>query len=100
MQMRKFLLAGVAASMFAISACSDKGADADGDGKVSAAEAQKELSQGGAMAMKPGMWKSKSALTASMPLACPSSKSANDLGNGQRHVCEILPYQRTGRKAW
>ena len=57
--MRKFLLAGVAASMFAISACSDKGADADGDGKVSAAEAQKELSQGGAMAMKPGMWEVK-----------------------------------------
>ena len=57
--MRKFLVVGIAASMLTISACSDKGADTDGDGKVSEAEAQKELSQGGALAMKPGMWEVK-----------------------------------------
>ena len=57
--MRKFLVLGAASAMFAITACSDKGADTDGDGKVTAAEAQKELSAGGAMAMKPGMWEVK-----------------------------------------
>ena len=57
--MRKFLVLGLASSIVAISGCSDKGADTDGDGKVSTAEAQKELSQGGAMAMKPGLWEVK-----------------------------------------
>lgn len=57
--MRKFLVLGAASVMFTITACSDKGADTDGDGKVTAAEAQKELSTGGAMAMKPGMWEVK-----------------------------------------
>ena len=55
--MRKFLIIGVAA--LALSACSDKGADADSDGKISDAEAKAELSSGGAMAMKPGMWEVK-----------------------------------------
>jgi hypothetical protein len=55
--MRKFLILGVAA--LAISACSNKGADADGDGKISDAEAKVEMSAGGAMAMKPGLWEVK-----------------------------------------
>lgn len=55
--MRKFLIIGVAA--LAITACSNKGADADGDGKVSADEAKAEMSAGGAMAMKPGLWEVK-----------------------------------------
>ncbi len=55
--MRKFLILGVAA--LAISACSDKGADADGDGKISDAEAQAEMGSGGKMAMKPGQWEVK-----------------------------------------
>lgn len=55
--MRKFLILGVAA--LAISACSDKGADADGDGKISDSEAKAEMSDGGAMAMKPGQWEVK-----------------------------------------
>jgi Protein of unknown function (DUF3617) len=55
--MRKFLILGVAA--LAISACSNKGADADGDGKISDAEAKAEMSSGGAMAMKPGLWEVK-----------------------------------------
>lgn len=55
--MRKFLILGVAA--LAISACSKKGADADGDGKISDAEARAEMSSGGAMAMKPGLWEVK-----------------------------------------
>jgi Protein of unknown function (DUF3617) len=55
--MRKFLFVGAAA--LAITACSDKGADADGDGKVSATEAKAEMADGGAMAMKPGEWETK-----------------------------------------
>ncbi len=55
--MRKFLILGVAA--LAISACSDKGADADGDGTISDAEATAEMGKGGAMAMKPGQWEVK-----------------------------------------
>lgn len=55
--MRKFLIVGVAA--LALAACSNKGADADGDGKVSADEAKAEMSAGGAMAMKPGLWEVK-----------------------------------------
>lgn len=57
--MRKFLIAGAICATLAVTACSDKGADTDGDGKVSSAEAQKELSQGGAVSMKPGMWEVK-----------------------------------------
>lgn len=55
--MRKFLILGVAA--LALSACSDKGADADGDGKISDAEAKDEMGSGGKMAMKPGLWEVK-----------------------------------------
>lgn len=55
--MHKFLILGVAA--LAISACSDKGADTDGDGKISNSEATAEMAQGGAMAMKPGLWEVK-----------------------------------------
>lgn len=57
--MRKFIVSGAACAALALSACSDKGADSDGDGKVSAEEAQKELSSGGAVAMKPGLWEVK-----------------------------------------
>ena len=60
--MRKFLIVGVAA--LAIAACSDKGADADGDGKVSAEEAKAEMADGGAMAMKPGEWETKISFSA------------------------------------
>lgn len=55
--MRKYLV--IAAAAFALSACSDKGADADGDGKISGAEAKAEMSKGGAMAMKAGLWEVK-----------------------------------------
>jgi hypothetical protein len=55
--MRKYLLVAVAA--LAISGCSDKGADADGDGKISDAEAKAEMGSGGKMAMKPGQWEVK-----------------------------------------
>ncbi len=55
--MRKFILASVA--LLALSACNNKGADTDGDGKVTAAEAAKEMGSGGAMAMKPGEWEVK-----------------------------------------
>jgi len=55
--MYKFLILGVAT--LAISACSEKGADADGDGKISSSEATAEMAQGGAMAMKPGLWEVK-----------------------------------------
>ena len=57
--MRKILITGAACAALAVAACSDKGADTDGDGKVSTAEAQKELSKGGAVAMTPGMWEVK-----------------------------------------
>lgn len=57
--MRKLIIGGAACAMLALSACSDRGADADGDGKVSQDEAQKELSQGGAVAMNPGLWEVK-----------------------------------------
>jgi hypothetical protein len=55
--MRKFLILGAAA--LAMSACSNKGADADGDGKISDVEAKAEMSTGGAMATKPGLWEIK-----------------------------------------
>jgi Protein of unknown function (DUF3617) len=54
--MRNFVLAGVA--LLALAGC-NKGADADGDGKVSVTEAAKEMGSGGAMAMKPGEWEVK-----------------------------------------
>ncbi len=55
--MRKLLILG--AATLALMGCSKQGADTDGDGQVSKEEAQKELSSGGAMAMKPGMWEVK-----------------------------------------
>jgi hypothetical protein len=55
--MRNFLLLGVAA--LALSACSDKSADADGNGKISEAEVKAELGAGGKMVMKPGQWEVK-----------------------------------------
>lgn len=54
--MHKFLLLATAA--FALSGC-NKGADADGDGKVSNAEATAEMAADGAMVTKPGMWEVK-----------------------------------------
>jgi Protein of unknown function (DUF3617) len=54
--MRNIVILGVAA--LALSAC-DKGADADGDGKITEAEATAEMASGGAMAMKPGQWEVK-----------------------------------------
>lgn len=57
--MRQWLIMGAAAALVTLPACSNKGADADGDGKVSGEEAQKELAQGGAMAMQPGLWEVK-----------------------------------------
>lgn len=56
--MHKFFL--VSAAALALSACSDKGADTDGDGKISNAEATTEMGNGGAMAMKPGLWEVRS----------------------------------------
>ncbi len=55
--MRRFLIVGVAA--LAITACSKKGADADGDGKISGKEAAAEMASGGKLAMKPGQWEIK-----------------------------------------
>ena len=55
--MRKYLIVGIAA--MAIAACSDKGADTDGDGKVTAAEVKVEMADGGAMVMQPGEWETK-----------------------------------------
>lgn len=52
--MRRIVLAGMA--LLTVSACSDKGADSDKDGKVSDQEAMTEMSSGGAFAMKPGQW--------------------------------------------
>lgn len=56
--MHKFFL--ISAATLALSACSDKGADADGNGKISNAEATTEMAKGGAMAMKPGLWEAQS----------------------------------------
>jgi Protein of unknown function (DUF3617) len=55
--MRKLILMSLA--MLAITGCSKKEADKDGDGKISAEEASKEMAQGGAMEMKPGEWEVK-----------------------------------------
>jgi Protein of unknown function (DUF3617) len=55
--MRKFLILGAAA--LATSACSDKGADADGDGKITTAEVTAEMSDGTLMKMEPGEWETK-----------------------------------------
>ena len=57
--MKPLLAIGMVTALVALSGCSNKGADSDGDGKVSAAEAQAELAQDGAMAMQPGLWEVK-----------------------------------------
>ena len=59
--MCKFVIVGVAALVLA--ACSDKGADADNDGKVSETEAKTEMAKGGAMATKPGLWEVKTSFS-------------------------------------
>jgi Protein of unknown function (DUF3617) len=46
-------------TLLALSACSNKGADNDGDGKISEQEASAEMAKGGATAMKPGLWEIK-----------------------------------------
>lgn len=56
--MHKFFL--MCAAALSLSACSDKGADLDNDGKISDTEAESEMSAGGAMAMKPGLWEVRS----------------------------------------
>jgi hypothetical protein len=56
--MHKFFL--MCAAALSLSACSDKGADLDNDGKISDAEAETEMSSGGAMATKPGLWEVRS----------------------------------------
>lgn len=55
--MRKYMIVAMAA--LAIASCGKKGADADGDGKISNEEVAKEMGKGGAMAMKPGLWEIK-----------------------------------------
>jgi hypothetical protein len=55
--MRKFFL--LTAATLALFACADKGADTDGNGKISDAEAATEITDGGAMATKPGLWEVK-----------------------------------------
>jgi hypothetical protein len=55
--MKKLIITAVAA--LALAACSDKGADTDGDGKITDAEAKAEMGSGGKMAMKPGQWEVK-----------------------------------------
>jgi hypothetical protein len=55
---------GVAAVVFlALSACSGKSADSDGDGKISSKEATAEMAAGGATAMRPGLWQIKIGVT-------------------------------------
>ncbi len=50
----------IVAAAAALTGCSSKkGADTDGDGKVSAEEVAKEMGEGGAIAMKPGEWEVK-----------------------------------------
>jgi hypothetical protein len=81
--MHKFLILGAAA--LSLSACSDKGADADGDGKISNTEATAELSAGGAMAMKPGQWEVKMTFdTVEAPgiPAAAQSKMKEQMGKG------------------
>ena len=55
--MRLILLAS--AAMLLVTGCSQKGADADGDGKITKEEAQTAMAKGGTMAMKPGEWEIK-----------------------------------------
>lgn len=57
--MARLLAIGMMTGLALLSGCTKMGADTDGDGKVSAAEAQAELKQDGAMAMQPGLWEVK-----------------------------------------
>jgi len=52
--MKKLLISVAALAL--VSACSDSGADTDGDGKITSEEAAAELKDGGAMNMKAGQW--------------------------------------------
>jgi len=51
--MKKF---GIAVALLVLAGCSDKGADMDGDGKLSNEEVAAEMGADGAMASKPGEW--------------------------------------------
>jgi hypothetical protein len=52
-------LAIIMGAVLALSGCADKGADNDGDGKITEQEASAEMAKGGATAMKPGLWEIK-----------------------------------------
>ncbi len=52
-------LAMIIGAFLAVTGCSNKGADNDGDGKITEKEASAEMAKGGATAMKPGLWEIK-----------------------------------------
>lgn len=54
----------VAAAMSLLAGCGDSsGADADGDGNITAQEAAAEAASGGSLAMRPGRWEQKMEFT-------------------------------------
>lgn len=59
--MRKLLLGLSAIAL--LGACSDKGADADGDGKITQDEMAAEMRSEGAIDMEPGEWEVKTSFT-------------------------------------
>jgi len=60
--MRRFVMIAAATAMLA--ACGDSGgADADGDGSITAEEMAAEAASGGAVAMRPGRWEQKMQFT-------------------------------------
>ena len=82
--MRKLVLMSVA--FLAIGACSGKGADSDGDGKISTKEASTEMAQGGATAMKPGQWEIKISVSDFAAPGIPAAAMATMKANAMKGI--------------
>jgi Protein of unknown function (DUF3617) len=83
-RMRKLLL--IMGSVLFLAACSDKGADNNGDGKISEKEASAEMAKGGATAMKPGLWEIKVSVADFVAPGVPTASLATMKSNAEKGV--------------
>jgi hypothetical protein len=82
--MRKLMI--VMGAVFCLSACSNSGADNDGDGKISETEASAEMAKGGATAMKPGLWEIKVSVADFIAPGVPAANLATMKTNAEKGV--------------